>query len=163
MKIKIEPVTLTMLSIDHTSETALLKSHLPRARKIANASNLLNLLGQHYGTCRSVMTYDPALVMSCADRWLDCNQARVEVHPHPCFRYNADARPLLDSTVGILTVEDTHSLNTDTNSRVSYRRILLYIPLDPTNEVGVYCSAESGTFPDRAVPTLIYRVEIQTA
>lgn len=159
MKIKIEPMYLTMLGLDESSETALLKAHLPRAKKIATATNLLNLLGQHHGTARTLTNEDGSLHSTSSDRWFDCDPNRTAHHPHPDFSSNPTARPTLESEVGILSQEMVHGLN---GYVCSYQRIRLYIPLDPSTKVTAVCSAGGGVYPDRAVPTAVYRVEIET-
>ena len=159
MKIKIEPMYLTMLGLDESSETALLKAHLPRARKIATATNLLNLLGQHHGTARILNREDGTLHSTSSDRWLDCDPNRADPHLHPDFSRNSTARPTLESAVGIMSQEAVHAFG---GHALSYQRIRLYIPLDPSNKVTAICTADAGVFPDRAVPTAVYRVEIET-
>ena len=149
MKIRIEPHYISQMpGLDNASERALLKAHLPRARKIATAQNLVGLLAQHSGTARingDSMT---------TDRWFDVDPARGS-HIHPV---SAPPQPLeLTSPIGILTQEMT--IRAQSTNPFSYQSIKVYIPLDPEKIASV---AYNGTamYATWGDPMLVYSVEI---
>lgn len=149
MKIRIEPHYISnMPSLDTASERALLKAHLPRARKIATAQNLVALLAQHHGTARVCSDNYRA------DRWFDVDPARVAmIHPTS----NTPAPVTLTSPIGILTQEMT--LRMGSVDPYSYQSIKVYIPLDPEKiaTVAYNGTAMYATYGD---PMLVYEIEI---
>jgi hypothetical protein len=150
MKIKLTPVYVTVLNLDTASEGAIMKQHLPRARKIASASNLLTLLAQHYGTARTFT----GTTSHCSDRWLDCDSTRAEPQQNPCVPNSGVA---LTSPIGILTQEIT--INAEAVYPICYQIIKLFIPLDP--EKSVECiHGTHGAYPARIDPCIVYSVEI---
>ena len=149
MKIRIEPQYISQMpGLDNASERALLKAHLPRARKIASAQTLVGLLAQHAGTARA------AGDLAKTDRWFDVDPARCS-HPHPV---SAPPQPVeLTSPIGILTQEMT--ISPTSYSPHSYQCIKVYIPLDPEKiaSVAYNGTAMYATWND---PMLVYSVEI---
>ena len=137
-----------MPSLDTASERALLKAHLPRARKIATANNLVALLAQHHGTAR--VTGDSYR----ADRWFDADPTRTEpVHP-----VSAPPVPVaLTSPIGILTQETT--LRMGFPDPFSYQSITVYIPLDPEKSASVTYNG-TAMFATWGDPMLVYSIEI---
>jgi hypothetical protein len=149
MKIRIEPHYISnMPSLDTASERALLKAHLPRAKKIATAQNLVALLAQHNGTAR--VTGDNYR----ADRWFDVDPTRTsQIHP-----VSAPPEPVaLTSPIGILTQELT--LRMSSTDPFSYQSIKVYIPLDPEKIASV---AYNGTaiYATWGDPMLVYSIEV---
>lgn len=152
MKIKIDPGFVTLLNLDTATEGAIMKQHLPRARKIASASNLLALLGQRYGSAESGNTAGGQSMST--NRWFDCNPNRTTPRPHITDKNSAAG---ITSELGILTSEIT--VNADVTYPLAYQHIRVYIPLDPEKSVTVYHGA-SGSYPARIDPCICYLVEI---
>lgn len=152
MKIILTPVYVTILNLDDASEGAIMKQHLPRARKIASSSNLLTLLGQACGTARTVT----GTTARCSDRWLDCDSTRSEPQPNPCAP--ADSGVTLTSPIGVLTQEIT--INSEAVYPVGYQTVKLFIPLDPTNSVTI-THGTHGAYPYRLAPCIVYAIEIE--
>ena len=157
MKITLTPVYIANLNLDTVTETAVLKSNLPRARKIATPANLLSVLGIHYGTARTTTAGS-----TISDRWFDCDKARIEPQPSPETHVPAPV-PMI-STLGILTSEMHHSPKE--GHELSYNHIKLYVPLDPSKSVTLHYNG-TGAYPDSdwRVPgwnaCLVYMITIE--
>ena len=152
MKIKIEPAFVTMLNLDTATEGAIMKQHLPRARKIASASNLLALLGQRYGSAESGNTAGGQSMST--NRWFDCDPNRQTPQPHITDKNNTAG---ITSGLGLLTSELT--INAEVAYPLSYQHMRVYIPLDPEKSVTIY-PGSCGAFPARIDPCICYIVEI---
>ncbi len=152
MKIKIEPAFVTLLNLDTATESAIMKQHLPRAKKIATATNLLTLLGQRYGSAESVNHAGSTAMTS--NRWLDIDPNRSTPQPHITEK-NSNS---MTSEVGILTSEIT--VNADVTYALCYQHIRVYIPLDPAHSVTIW-KGVTGTYPERTHPCICFSVEIQ--
>jgi hypothetical protein len=150
MKIKITPHFLTGIALDSVTESAVMKSNLPRARKIATATNLLSLLAQHYGTAR------PDGKGTATDRWLDCTPgAEAFIIDSNCL--DTGVTPYLKSDTGILTVESHVYANSEYKN--AYQHIRLHIPLNPADTVRLGWG-KYGYFADYGTPCAVYLIEI---
>ena len=118
MKIEITPLYIANMALDTKTECAGLRAHLPRARKVANATALLSLLGQHYGTARA--ENDSAYT----NRWFDCDKSNTTVQPNS----KVNDPVYLNSTVGVITQEITVSHSGD--YALAWSHIRVYLPLD---------------------------------
>lgn len=159
MKITVTPNHLAGLKLDANSENAILKANLPRAKKLANANNLLRLLSQQYGAARCQNPTDTKPTYN-SDRWLDCTPGAIT----PVIDSNAldnNIRPMLKSETGILYSENSvYALNT---YKDSHQTIFVNIPVNPTDTVSIrwgrygFYVTECNTDP---APVAVYKVEI---
>jgi hypothetical protein len=152
MKIVVNPICIInrAFELDATSEAALLKSHKPRAAKLANATNLLSLLGLHYATADTTCTGN-----ALATRWLNLDPATPEQTPLPSGTRTAE----IVSSVGILTHELT--ICTKADYAITYQHIKLYMPLNPTDNTTVrYNPNGNGTYPIADNPVVVYEITI---
>ena len=154
MKIKITPTFLVNLTLDTATETAVMKSNIARAKKLATAQNLLGLLSQHYGTARTLGSGDTA--GASTDRWFDCApHALPTIIDSNCL--NEGIHPTLTSIAGILTVESNVSPNS--SYRHAYQNMRLYIPLDPNDSVTIQWG-KYGYYVNCSRPIAVYNIEV---
>ena len=150
MKIKLTPTILTGITLDTVTESAVMKANLPRAKKIATATNLLTLLAQHHGTARNEGSG------SATDRWFDCTPgADTFIIDSNCL--DTGSTPYLKSSTGILTVES--NVNSNSTYKNAYQNIRVYIPLSPTDTVRLGWG-RYGFYADTFTPCAVYLVEI---
>ena len=150
MKITLTPTFLTGITLDTVTESAVMKANLPRARKLATATNLLSLLSQHHGTARN---YGSG---TATDRWFDCTPgAETFLIDSNCL--DTGSTPYLKSDTGILTVES--NVNADATYKNAYQNIRLHIPLSPTDTVRLGWG-RYGYFADYSTPCAVYLIEI---
>lgn len=146
MKITVTPAFIHGAKFDTATETAIMKSHKPRAAKIANVKNLFALLAQHYGTARDI-----SIQSVVTDRWYAPDmQTKIPVS-------NPDLPVEMKSHAGILTVENT--VSTGVQYPVGFQNIFLYIPLDPAGTVTVRYQGR-GMYPVSDKPCIVYYIEI---
>jgi len=159
MKIIVTPEHLAGLTLDTNSENAILKANLPRAKKLANANNLLRLLSQHYGAARCQNPSDENPTYN-ADRWLDCTPGANT----PVIDSNAldnNIRPMLKSETGILYCEQM--VFAQNKYKSAHQTIWVNIPVNPTDSVSIrwgkygFYVTDCTTTP---APVAVYKVDI---
>lgn len=150
MKINITPHFLTGIALDEVTTATIMKSNLPRARKLATATNLLSLLAQHYGTARTEGNG------TATDRWFDCTPgAESFIIDSNCL--DTGVTPYLKSDTGILTVES--NVNATAAYKNAYQNIRLHIPLNPSDTVRLGWG-KYGYYSDYSTPCAVYLIEL---
>lgn len=154
MKIKITEAFLINLCLDTATQTAVMKSNLARAKKLATANNLLGLLSQRYGTARVNGSGDTA--GASTDRWFDCAPHAIpSIIDSNCLAEGIS--PTMTSAVGILVVES--NVHPTTQYQHAYQTISLYIPLDPNDSVTIQWG-KYGYYVNCSRPVAVYHVEV---